>query len=102
MKVTGRIFLSFIMLQCSFALCCLPAFAGNKEMVEKRVQELDTLNKQVVQTIPELPKDGEIFLKARVRQTGAQQIEIMEKSATVKEETIQFNAGQTAQTGEQK
>ncbi|MCK5232587.1 MAG: hypothetical protein KAR13_20095, partial [Desulfobulbaceae bacterium] len=43
---------------------------GNKEMVEKNVRELDTLNREVIQQIPELPSDGHVRVKARITQTG--------------------------------
>ena len=40
-------------------------WAGNERMIEKEVQELDRMNKQAIQEIPDLPKDGHIELKAR-------------------------------------
>ncbi len=46
------------------------ALAGNKEMVEKSVSELDSLNREVMQQIPELPRDGHIRIKAGITQTG--------------------------------
>ena len=46
------------------------ALAGNKEMVEKSVSELDSLNREVIQQIPELPRDGHIRIKAGITQTG--------------------------------
>ena len=42
-----------------------PSYAGNLEMVEERTEELDELNRQAVNQIPEeLPEDGQIELKA--------------------------------------
>lgn len=41
------------------------SLAGNKKMVEERVRELDEMNKQVVRQIPDLPKDGTIYLKGK-------------------------------------
>ena len=46
------------------------ALAGNKEMVEKAVSELDSLNREVMQQIPELPRDGHIRIKAGITQPG--------------------------------
>lgn len=72
--------------------------AGNREMVEQRVQELDDLNKQAVGQIKELPSHGQVDLKAHViLQNGTPSIEILEKqvteNATVKHEPIGFKAG---------
>jgi hypothetical protein len=39
--------------------------AGNTRMVEQRVWRLDRINKEVVQGIPDLPKNGTVALKAR-------------------------------------
>lgn len=36
-------------------------------MVEERTNELDELNKEAVQQIPDLPKDGTVELKAKVK-----------------------------------
>lgn len=57
------VFLLGIFLTCSFAL----SWAGNKKMVEETVQEMDDLNKQAVQQVPDLPKDGRVDIKADVR-----------------------------------
>lgn len=39
---------------------------GNKKMVEQNIDELDSLNKKIVQKSGEIPKDGKILLKAYV------------------------------------
>jgi len=72
--------------------------AGNKEMIEQRVQELDDLNKQAVGQIENLPSHGQVDLKAHViLQGGTPNIEILEKKVTekktVKDEPIDFKAG---------
>lgn len=70
------------------------AVAGNKGIIENRVQELDKLNKQVVTQSGALPSDGRIDLKAYVIQNGETPIiQIVEKSVTIKEETIDFKPG---------
>ncbi len=56
LAVTGAVLVGFVML----------AMAGNKEMVEETVQELDELNIQAVEQITDLPKDGTVNLKAGV------------------------------------
>lgn len=43
------------------------SWAGNKAMVEERTRELDELNKQAVEQIPNLPQDGTVELKAKVK-----------------------------------
>lgn len=41
--------------------------AGNQEMIENRVQELDNEHKRVLELIPDKPKDGEIIVKSYIR-----------------------------------
>ncbi|MBU2623094.1 MAG: hypothetical protein KKD92_12335 [Proteobacteria bacterium] len=41
-------------------------WAGNREMVEKRVDELDKLNKEAVSRIAGQPESGKINIKVRV------------------------------------
>lgn len=72
--------------------------AGNKEMVEQRVQELDDLNRQVVGQIKELPSDGQVDLKAHVIvQDGTPSVEILEKRVVetkgAKDAPIEFKKG---------
>jgi len=61
-------------------------------MVEKRIQELDQLNKQIVRQLPELPKDGFIDLKAKVYKINGQlKFEIYEKKVVpYKQKSIDF------------
>jgi hypothetical protein len=66
-------------------LAAATAWGGNREMVERRVQELDALNRSVVQQIPELPRDGQVKLKARVKPDGTTELietEIVRPRAT--------------------
>ena len=42
------------------------ASAGNLSLIEKRLIELDKLNKQAVEQIDELPKDGTVEIEAKV------------------------------------
>ena len=45
-------------------------WAGNKWMIESEVQKLDRMNKQAVEEIPDLPRDGRIELKAKAVPRG--------------------------------
>ena len=58
-----RLFLTF-----SFIITCLysPLWAGNKEIVEKRVREIEELNERIIEQVPEVPEDGSITLEAKV------------------------------------
>ncbi|MEA2083524.1 MAG: hypothetical protein U9O82_04645 [Thermodesulfobacteriota bacterium] len=59
------------------------ASAGNKEMVEKTVNELDSLNREVMQQLPGLPRDGHIHIKAGITQSGIKRrIDIIYKEIT--------------------
>ena len=73
------------------------ALAGNKEMVEKSVSELDSLNREVVQQIPELPRDGHIRIKAGITQTGIKRgIDITYKEITPLDSVDQIKTGPAA------
>ncbi len=68
MKALFRYCLS---LSSFLALCFLllpAAEAGNRGLIERRVGELDTLNKRVLEQVPERPRDGGILLKAHVHE----------------------------------
>ena len=68
--------LAFLITGCLF-LSVSSAFSGNKEMVEKNVRELDSLNQEVMQQIPELPGNANVHVKARIKQTETEnQIDI--------------------------
>jgi len=63
------------------ALLAVPALAGNQQMVERRIQELDQQNRQVVGALPEIPSTGRLSLKARVGSLAeGRRVEILEKS----------------------
>lgn len=77
-----------------FAVCFLLSLvtvsrAGNKAMVEKSTRELDELNKQAVQQIPNLPKDGTVELKANAKyKEGELQFDIYHQKVYDEKETI--------------
>lgn len=58
-------------------------------MVEQRTKELDELNKQAVQQIPDLPKDGTVDLKANAKyREGKIQFDIYHQKVYDEEEKI--------------
>lgn len=52
------------------------AWAGNRAMVEKRIEELDRLNRSVVRQVTDLPREGRVNVRARVRPEGT--VDILE------------------------
>lgn len=90
----------------AYGLVCIPALssAGNREMIEDTVQELDELNKQAVSQIPDLPKDGKVYMKANVTydKEGSPIFDIYYKeiSSPVKEEGIELERNQQVKTSE--
>lgn len=75
-------------------------FAGNLEMVEESVKELDELNKKAVQQIPDLPETGTVDLKANVfYKDGSPVLDVYEKTITSeRDEEINFNQGYSVDT----
>jgi hypothetical protein len=53
------------------------AWGGNRKMIDQRVQELDRINREVVQQLPDLPRDGRVHVRAKV-QPDAKKVEILE------------------------
>ncbi len=74
--------------------------AGNLEMVEESVRELEELNEKAVQQIPDLPENGTVDLKAKVfYEDGISVVDIYDKKITPeKNEEIHFNQGYTVET----
>ncbi len=72
-------------------------------MIEKNVNELDSLNKEVVQQIPELPSHGRVRVKARISQTGdKRRINIFQREILLphgKEPATTSQAGVNESTG---
>jgi hypothetical protein len=79
----------FIILYVLLIFPPLSSTAGNREMVENRTQEMDDLNKQMVDQIPNLPKDGKVDAKARVtNEKGGIIFDIYHVKTAVKEESL--------------
>jgi hypothetical protein len=108
MKMTGRIrqnitmFLGrggifFTSILGMLLVSCSLGIAGNSEMIEERVEELDRMNKKALEQIPDLPRDGKISLEAEGIQRGDDiQIEVKRyKVAPLEEGTIELDGGAT-------
>lgn len=58
-------------------------WAGNEKIIEERTRELEDLNKQAVEQIPDIPEDGKIDIKADgVYREGEIRFNIREYSTT--------------------
>lgn len=55
----------FIIILSCFLIVSVPSLAGNREMVENRIDELDKLNKDAVNQIAGKPESGIINIKVR-------------------------------------
>ena len=51
-------------------------WGGNRKMIEQRVEELDRINREVVQQVPDLPRDGRVHVRAKVKPDA--KVEILE------------------------
>ncbi len=94
---------SFLLLSAGSMLLYMlgsTAMAGNLEMVEESVKELEELNKKAVKQISDLPENGTVDLKANViYEDGIPVVDIYEKKITPeKNEEIHFNQGYTVET----
>ncbi len=98
---SGRLFLSILTAgSLLLVITWNQIFAGNLEMVEESVKELDELNKKAVQQIPDLPENGTVDLKANVfYKDDSPVIDVYEKTITTeKDEEINFNQGYSVDT----
>jgi len=81
---------------CLLSVCLIACFfstsyAGNKDMVDERIQEMDDLNKQMVKQIPGLPRDGKVDAKAKVSsESGKINFEVYQVKSVAKEATLDF------------
>jgi len=87
----GICLLSFYLLIVSFIST---SYAGNKDMVDERIQEMDDLNKQMVKQIPGLPRDGKVDAKAKVSsESGKINFEVYQVKSVAKEANLDFGGG---------
>ena len=60
-------------------------------MIEETVQEMDELNMQAVQQIPDIPKDGRVEIKANIQYDKEKPVfDIYYKSTTEKDAKLNF------------
>ena len=70
------------------------SFAGNKEMVDERIKEMDDVNKQMVKQIPGLPMNGKVDAKAKVSsESGKIIFEVYQVKSVAKEANLDFGGG---------
>ncbi len=82
------IFTVFLILFQGISLFSMTLWAGNKEHVEKRVKDLDHMNKEIVQGFPDIPQYGTIEYKAHVKDgEKGPKVEILEKTIEMGRET---------------
>ncbi len=56
-------------------------WAGNKEHVEQRVEDIDQLNKDIIKEFPDIPQYGTIEYKAHVKEgENGPKVKIIEKT----------------------
>ncbi len=61
-------------------IVCSLSWAGNEEIIEERIEELDSLNKEAIEQVPDIPENGKINLKATVIQKdGTVDLTILQK-----------------------
>ncbi len=94
-----------IIILCSSLVACFSSYslAGNRPMVEKSGEELDSLNKEAVQQIPDLPEKGRVDLKTDVTYKNEAPIFNLryKKITTEKEGVINFGGNQGEQKSKQ-
>lgn len=98
-----KVFILFMVVASPIVYCSY-AFAGNKEMVEEAVKELDELSKKAVQQISELPSNGKAELEATVTYQNGQPVFDFTPTRTPSEklQEIHFNEGHKIDSEERK
>ncbi len=84
--------LFFIKILCIFFVGL--AWGGNSELIEKRIDQMDQLNKSVVGSLPDLPKNGRVEAKVFINERKTTKILFKtydKKSSLIKEGKIQLN-----------
>ena len=70
------------------------SYAGNKDMVDERIKEMDDVNKQMVKQIPGLPMNGKVDAKAKVSsESGKIIFEVYQVKSVAKEANLDFGGG---------
>jgi hypothetical protein len=95
---------NLLVIKCVFALVitCSLTWAGNEEVIEERIEELDALNKEVIKQVPGVPENGKINLKAGIIQKdGTVDLTILQKeidAIETKSSTIKLGSYQQEKT----
>jgi len=61
--------LFFVLMLSYFLFTAHFSWAGNAEIIEKKVEQMDQLNKNIVAKIPKLPKKGHVAVNATIGYT---------------------------------
>ena len=87
------------------------ASAGNLSLIEKRLIELDKLNKQVVEQVDELPKDGSVEIEAKVgsgvgqdlttKENTGKRVDFTKKTVLALDEKVPFTVQISASKSQQ-
>lgn len=76
-------FMAFFIILSFFLIDSVPSQAGNRDMVEKRIGELDKLNKEAVNQIAGQPESGIINIKVRaIPEKDGYRFELKDKETT--------------------
>jgi hypothetical protein len=74
------------------------AWGGNRSIVEKHVQELDRLNRKLLEQETKIPQNGHLELKAEARYGTDGEVDLRvysRKFSAIAEEPIHFNGKQS-------
>ncbi len=103
--------LVFLFIFLPFLHGAYTASAGNLALIEKRLIELDKLNKQVVKQVDELPQDGSIELEAKVgpgtsedltpQENNGKRIDFTKKKVSALDEKVPFTVQISASKSQQ-
>ena len=66
--------LSHIILFIAMLALTTGAWGGNRDMIERRVKELDRLNREVIQQVPDLPRNGQVHIRAKIAPDGRAEV----------------------------
>jgi len=76
-------FMVFFIILSFFLIVSVPLQAGNRDMVEKRIGELDKLNKEAVKRIAGQPESGIVNIKIRaIPEKDGYRFELKDKEMT--------------------
>lgn len=89
-RIISGLLIFFVMPFSLLSFC----FAGNREMVEKSVQELKDVNEEALSQISNKPSDGKITLKSTVSVSGGK------RKVEIKDYSIARTKGEVPEDGQ--